>query len=164
MTERKESLTVKLEKGNGDYMAVLTEFDDGNGAIEKNDKKENLQTSHMENVLNHYGEKGWILENISPDEKTLQFSREKKGLISKVFGHRSIRHRIRNIYKDKKTNLFEVGADTPFGEISSTQDLYLGSIEEVISYISKQYGYALSVQGAEIDLTDSVLIRLYFHD
>ncbi len=150
MPERKEALTVKLEKENSDYVAVLTEFDDGNGAIEKNGKKEDLRASHM--------------ENISPDEKTLQFSREKKGLISRVFGRRSIRHRVRNVYKDKKTNLFEVGADTPFGEISSTQDLYLGSIEEVVSYISKQYGYALSVQGAEIDLTDSVLIKLYFHD
>lgn len=164
MSEQKETLTVKLERENSNYIAVLTEFNDGKDYPIGNDNKVDLQVSHMENVLNHYGEKGWVLEKISPDEKNLQFSREKKGLISRVFGQRSIRHRIRNIYKDKKTNLFEVGADTPFGEISSTKDLYLVSIEEVISYISKQYGYTLSFQGAEIDLASSILIKLYFHD
>ena len=69
-----ENLVVTLKVVNGEYIVK-----------ESKSEEKNLHIGHIENVLNYYGKKGWILKQINSDETELSFYRNKthwfKGLI-----------------------------------------------------------------------------------
>ena len=117
-----ENLAVTLKVVNGEYIVN-----------EPKSEEKNLHTGHIENVLNYYGKKGWILEQINSDETELSFYRNKTHWFKRlIMGSTEILHRRRSIYE--KGGKYEVGADTPFGEISSFECLYMDSIQEVVNY------------------------------
>ncbi len=145
-----ENLVVTLKVVNGEYIVS-----------EPKCEEKNLHTGHIENVLNYYGKKGWILEQINSEETELSFYRNKTHWSKRlIMGSTEILHRRRNIYK--KGDKYEVGADTPFGETSSFEGLYLDSMQEVINYLESKYGLTFKCQSPEIKIGDETLIRMYF--
>lgn len=76
-----------------------------------------------------------------------------------VVGYK-INYMRRHIYE--KGGKYEIGADTPFGEISSFEDFYTNSIQEVINYFKLKYELNFSCQSSK-KMDDETLIRLYFY-
>jgi hypothetical protein len=144
-----ENLAVTLKVVNGEYIVREPK------SVEKN-----LHIGHIENVLNYYGKKGWILEQISADETELSFYRNKTHWLKRLVMRPTEIHRRRHIYK--KGGKYDVGSDTPFGETSSFEGLYLDSKQEVINYLESKYGLTFICQSPEIKIGDEILIRMYF--
>lgn len=146
-----ENLAVTLKVVNGEYIVN-----------EPKSEEKNLHVDHIENVLNYYGKKGWILKQVNSDETELSFYRNKTHWLKRlIMGSTEILHRRRNIYE--KGGKYEVGADTPFGEISSFEGLYLDSIQEVINYLESKYGLTFICQSPGIKIGDETLIIMYFY-
>ena len=146
-----ENLVVTLKVVNGEYIVK-----------ESKSEEKNLHIGHIENVLNYYGKKGWILKQINSDETELNFYRNKAHWLERlIIGSTEILHRRRNIYE--KGGKYEVGADTPFGDTSSLECLYLDSIQEVINYLESKYGLTFICQSPEIKIGDETLIIMYFY-
>ncbi len=141
-----EYLVVSLQHNNSEYTAIVEE------------KKTNLHIGHLNNVLNYFGGNRWILEQINANETELRFSRKKMSWFKRLFEPK-IKYWIRNIYEED--GKYEVGADLPFGEISSFEGLYLGSIEEVIEYFSSKYKMTLLSKNLK-EREGYNLIKLYF--
>lgn len=145
-----ENLVVTLKVVNGEYIVN-----------EPKSEEKNLHTGHIENVLNYYGKKGWILEQTNSDETELSFYRNKTHWFKRlIMGSTEIHYRRRSIYE--KGGKYEVGTDTPFGETSSFEGLYLDSIQEVINYFKSKYGLTFICQGPGIKIGDETIIRMYF--
>jgi hypothetical protein len=143
-------------------LAITLKLIDGEYVVEdpKSERK-NLHTGHIENVLNYYGKKGWILKQINSDETELSFYRNKMHWLKKlIFEHTKILYRRRNIYE--KGGKYEVGADTPFGDTSSFEGLYLDSIQEVVNYLESKYGLTFICQSSGEKTGDETLIIMYF--
>lgn len=145
-----ENLTVTLKVVNGEYIVDDT----------KSEEK-NLYIGHIENVLNYYGKKGWILKQVSPEGTELCFYRNKMCWLKRFLIGPRVFHRRRNIYE--KGGKYEVGADTPFGEISSFEGLYLDSMQEAISYLISKYGYTFICQSPGEKIGDETLIIVYLY-
>lgn len=144
-----ENLTITIKIINGEYYVK-----------EPLDERKNLHTGHIENVLNYYGKKGWILKQINFDETELSFYRNKIHWLKKIImDHPKILYRRRGIYE--KGGKYEVGADTPFGDTSSFEGLYLDSIQEVINYLESKYGLTFICQNSG-KIGDETLIKVYF--
>lgn len=147
-----EILAVSLRQKNGKYTAI------------KNQKGEKVGEEmhvglHLENVLNHFGKEGWVLEQVNADETELHFSRKKMFWLKRLFEPK-VKYRIRNIYEEN--GKYEVGGDLPFGEISSFEGLYLNSMKEVANYLTSKYKMTLLFQSFGEKLGDNTLIKLYF--
>ncbi len=149
MSIKTESLVVTVKKENGEYI------------VNESDVEKNLHLGHMENVLNYFGKKGWFLKQINSDETKVYLYRNKMHWLKRFLIGPQIIHIRRNIYE--KGDKYEVGADTPFGEISSFKDLYLYSIQEVIDYLTSKYELIFSYQSPRKQIGDEVLIRLYLY-
>lgn len=145
-----ENLTVTLKAVNGEYTVK-----------EPKSEEKNLHIGHIENVLNYYGKKGWILKKINSDETELSLYRNKMHWFKRlIMGSTEIIHRRRTIYQ--KRGKYEVGADTLFGDTSSFESLYLDSIQDVINYFKSKYGLTFICQGHGIEIGDETIIRMYF--
>jgi len=162
MAEKIETILVSLLRENGDYTVDLIKYECGSRLLIKNGSEQNLRFNHMEKALNHFGKQGWMLDRkISFDEERLEFSRIKMGWINGLFRNK-IRYRKRNVYIDKKTGLFEIGADTPFEENSSVEDVRLNTLEEVIKFFSDKYEYKFLCKSHKKEFPEEFLIELYF--
>lgn len=144
-----ESLIVTVRKKNGEYI------------VNESNNEKNLHLGHFENVLNHFGKNGWILKQISPDETELCFYRNNIHWLKRLLIRPQIFHRIRNIYE--KDGKYEVGADTPFGEISSFKDLYLYSMQDVLQYLTSKYGLNFCCQIPGKNIGNENLIKVYLY-
>lgn len=160
MTEE-ETLSISLLRKNGEYTIDTVTYKYDCCISERNGTSENLHAEHMEKVLNHFGKKGWVLKTIDAGERNLEFCRTKKGFIGGLF-RKKIHYRIRNVYREKQTGLFEIGADSPFGENSSFEDFRLDTIEKVIEYFKGKYGSTFLLQSPEKEFKKESLIKLYF--
>jgi len=73
MTEEKEHLVVSLQHNNSEYTAII------------GGKKTNLHLGHLNNVLNYFGGKGWILKQVNADETELRFEKKKMPWPKRLF-------------------------------------------------------------------------------
>lgn len=145
-----ENLTLTLKIVNGEYMVK-----------EPLSQRTNLHTDNIEDVLNYYGKKGWILKQINADETELSLYRNKMPWHKKLIaGYTKILYRRKNIYE--KGGKYYIGADIPLGDTSSFESLYIDSIQDVINNLESKYGLTFVYQSSVIKVGDENIIRMYF--